>query len=51
MFGPVMTVLAFRDEREVVERANGVKFGLAAGVMSGDFARCNRVHFLRATEY
>lgn len=43
IFGPVMTVLAFDDEDEVVERANATDFGLAAGVFTRDLARAHRV--------
>lgn len=43
IFGPVMTVLAFDDEDEVVRRANATPFGLAAGVFTRDLARAHRV--------
>ena len=43
IFGPVMSVLDFETEDEVVARANGTQFGLAAGVFTGDFARGHRV--------
>jgi betaine-aldehyde dehydrogenase len=43
IFGPVMTVLSFREEDEVVERANGTEFGLAAGVFTRDLARAHRL--------
>ncbi len=43
IFGPVMTVLAFEDEQEVVARANGTRFGLAAGVFTRDVQRAHRV--------
>ena len=36
IFGPVMTVLEFDDEDEVVARANDTEFGLAAGVFTTD---------------
>jgi betaine-aldehyde dehydrogenase len=42
IFGPVMCVLAFDDEDEVVERANDTQFGLAAGVFTRDLARGHR---------
>ena len=32
IFGPVMSVLKFNDESEVIRRANSTDFGLAAGV-------------------
>ncbi len=43
IFGPVMTVLAFDDESEVVARANATGFGLAAGVFTRDISRAHRV--------
>jgi betaine-aldehyde dehydrogenase len=43
IFGPVMSVLRFDDEDEAVARANGTRFGLAAGVFTRDLARGHRV--------
>jgi len=43
IFGPVMSVLAFDTEEEVVERANATDFGLAAGVFTNDLTRAHRV--------
>ena len=43
IFGPVMTVLAFDDEAEAIERANHLEFGLAAGVFTRDVQRAHRV--------
>ena len=43
IFGPVMCVLDFEDEAEVIERANGTEFGLSAGVFTADFSRAHRV--------
>jgi betaine-aldehyde dehydrogenase len=43
IFGPVMSVLEFSDEREVIERANATEFGLAAGVFTNDLTRGHRV--------
>ncbi len=43
IFGPVMAVLAFENEAEVVRRANDTPFGLAAGVFTRDLARAHRV--------
>jgi betaine-aldehyde dehydrogenase len=43
IFGPVMSVLDFDDEQEVVERANATEFGLAAGVFTNDLTRAHRV--------
>ncbi len=43
IFGPVMSVLTFTDEDEVVARANATEFGLAAGVFTQDITRAHRV--------
>jgi betaine-aldehyde dehydrogenase len=43
IFGPVMSVLVFEDENEVVSRANDTPFGLSAGVFTRDLARAHRV--------
>lgn len=43
MFGPVLSVLEFTDEAEVIARANALDVGLAAGVFTRDLARAHRV--------
>ncbi len=43
IFGPVMSVLAFSDEDEVIARANDTEFGLSAGVFTRDLPRAHRV--------
>jgi len=43
VFGPVMAVLDFETEEEVIARANGTQFGLAAGVFTADLTRGHRV--------
>lgn len=43
IFGPVMSVLTFRDEDEVIRRANNTRLGLAAGVFTRDIRRAHRV--------
>jgi betaine-aldehyde dehydrogenase len=43
IFGPVMSVLSFEDEAEVLARANATEFGLAAGVFTQDLARGHRM--------
>ena len=49
IFGPVMSVLTFSDEDEVVRRANDTHLGLAAGVFTQDITRAHRVtHQLEA---
>ena len=42
IFGPVMSVLDFEDEDEVIVRANATEFGLAAGVFTADVTRAHR---------
>lgn len=49
IFGPVMSVLVFDDEQEVISRANDTVLGLAAGVFSQNIQRAHRViHQLKA---
>ena len=36
MFGPVLSVIPYRDEDEAVAIANGTPYGLAGSVWSGD---------------
>lgn len=43
IFGPVMAVLDFEDEADVMARANATEFGLAAGVFTQDLTRAHRV--------
>lgn len=43
IFGPVMSVLKFSDEAEVIERANDTDYGLAAGVFTQNLSRAHRV--------
>ncbi|WP_022676022.1 betaine-aldehyde dehydrogenase [Novosphingobium sp. B-7] len=43
IFGPVMAVLPFTDEAEVVARANATEFGLAGAVFTQDLTRAHRV--------
>lgn len=49
IFGPVMAVLSFVDEQEVIQRANNTDYGLAAGVFTQNLSRAHRViHQLQA---
>ena len=43
IFGPVMTVLPFKTEEEVVDRANNSPFGLSAGIFTNDLKRAHRL--------
>ena len=49
VFGPVMSLLTFCDEDDVIARANNTQLGLAAGVFTQDITRAHRViHQLEA---
>ncbi|MEX3971237.1 betaine-aldehyde dehydrogenase [Paraburkholderia caribensis] len=49
IFGPVMSILTFADENEVISRANDTIYGLAAGVVTENLSRAHRViHRLEA---
>lgn len=43
IFGPVMSVLTFKDEEEAIARANDTEFGLGAGIITSDLSRAHRV--------
>jgi betaine-aldehyde dehydrogenase len=43
IFGPVMSILRFKDEAEVIRRANNTDYGLAAGVFTQNLSRGHRV--------
>ena len=43
VFGPVLSVLDFEDEADVIARANATEFGLSAGVFTRDISRAHRV--------
>ncbi|GFN83524.1 betaine aldehyde dehydrogenase [Plakobranchus ocellatus] len=43
VFGPVLSLLTFKSEEEVVARANDTEFGLAGGVFTRDLQRAHRV--------
>ena len=43
VFGPLMSVLSFDNEDEVIARANATEFGLAAGVFTADLSRAHRM--------
>jgi betaine-aldehyde dehydrogenase len=49
IFGPVMSILGYDTEEEVVRRANDTEMGLAAGIVTKDLNRAHRViHQLEA---
>jgi len=43
VFGPVASVLRFRDEDDLVQQANDTVFGLACGLWTADYKRALRV--------
>jgi aminomuconate-semialdehyde/2-hydroxymuconate-6-semialdehyde dehydrogenase len=43
VFGPVLTVQTFSDEKQAIEMANSTRFGLAATLVTGDPERAERV--------
>jgi acyl-CoA reductase-like NAD-dependent aldehyde dehydrogenase len=43
IFGPVLGVIPFDDEAQAVRIANGTRYGLAAGIWSGNRARSMRL--------
>lgn len=49
IFGPVMSILSYEREDEVIQRANATDYGLAAGVVTRDLNCAHRViHQLEA---
>jgi acyl-CoA reductase-like NAD-dependent aldehyde dehydrogenase len=43
VFGPVLSILRFKEEAEAIRIANDVRFGLAAAVWTSDIARALRM--------
>ena len=43
VFGPVLTAVAFEDDRDAVALANFSQYGLVAGVWTSDLSRAHRV--------
>jgi len=42
-FGPILSVLTFSDEADLVRQANGTPFGLACGIWTQDFPKALRI--------
>jgi aldehyde dehydrogenase (NAD+) len=42
VFGPVLSVMSFRDEAEAIEITNGTDYGLVGGVFTADLDRATR---------
>jgi 2-formylbenzoate dehydrogenase len=43
IFGPVLSVLTWSEERELIEIANGVEYGLTASIWTRDLATAHRI--------
>ncbi len=43
IFGPVLCAMPFDNEDDLIEKANGVSYGLAAGIWTADYKRAWRV--------
>jgi len=43
IFGPVLSILPFRDAEEALEIANGVSYGLVAAIWTRDIGKAHRL--------
>ncbi len=43
IFGPVVCVIPFKDEQQVIEYANSTDYGLSASIWTNDISRAHRV--------
>jgi aldehyde dehydrogenase (NAD+) len=48
IFGPVLSVIPFESEEDLIRQANDTRYGLAAGIWTRDIQKAHRVaHALR----
>ena len=43
IFGPVVSIIPFKTEEEVIEMANSTKYGLSASIFTENISRAHRV--------
>jgi len=43
IFGPVITITPFKNEKEVIQKANDTKYGLGTSIWTNDLRRAHRV--------
>ena len=43
VFGPVVTIMPFKNEKELIKMCNNVKYGLSASIFSQNISRANRI--------
>ena len=43
VFGPVVTIISFNNERELVELSNQTKYGLSASIFTNDVSKAHRL--------
>ncbi len=49
IFGPVLSIIPFKDQEELIAQANDTQYGLAAGLWTRDIAKAHNVaHALKA---
>ena len=47
IFGPVVSIIPFKTEEEVIEMANSTKYGLSASIFTENLSRGHRISFNR----